>query len=76
MIATDDTSSELQGDTRMKKLLATALGLGLALGTYSFAQQSGTSSSDTSSGTTKGKKHKKGKKNSSSSDTSGQSTTK
>jgi hypothetical protein len=47
----------------MKKLLVAALGLGIALGSVSFAAQTDTSAD---SGAKKTKKHKKGKKGNSS----------
>jgi hypothetical protein len=49
----------------MKKLLVAALGLGIALGSISFAQQTPDTSSDTSKSAKK--KHKKSKKSSDSS---------
>jgi hypothetical protein len=62
MIPKDDTSSDSKGEPpKMKKLLLAALGLGIALGSISFAAQDQTTDKTT---TTKTKKHKKNKKSS------------
>jgi hypothetical protein len=60
MIPKDDISSDSKENPEMKKLLVAALGLGIALGTVSFAAQQDTSSTDT--GKASKKKHKKNKK--------------